>query len=302
MIIISFFPKTEIGTDEIVMGLSLIRWWNIRKAKGKVLEIGCGTGRNFPYYNFSAVSSLTAIDSVKEMLEVAATKIPSKNNAQVNLQQMNAHHLSSFPDNSFDTIIDTFGLCSYEHPCQVIHELQRVLNKSNPEARILFIEHGESHYQWLNNILYNNGQYHANHWGCIWNLKIDQIIRDAGCEIVKMSRTHLGTTYIIEARPSAHPIKQITQPDSGHVHSIYEYHPHMQPIKTKEEIEKEMKKTHNHSQDQHHTHVEVPAPMEAAQAIHNHDPHVPHIPQDLSQVNSSKNNNINNNNKPGDKK
>ena len=26
------------------MGLNLIRWWNVRKAKGKVLEIGCGAG------------------------------------------------------------------------------------------------------------------------------------------------------------------------------------------------------------------------------------------------------------------
>jgi hypothetical protein len=34
------FVPLEIGTDEFFMGVNLIRWWYLSKAKGKLLEIG----------------------------------------------------------------------------------------------------------------------------------------------------------------------------------------------------------------------------------------------------------------------
>ena len=47
----------DIGTDEMVMGLPLIRrffiGWN---SQGRVLEIAAGTGRNLKYYDFDKVS------------------------------------------------------------------------------------------------------------------------------------------------------------------------------------------------------------------------------------------------------
>jgi methyltransferase OMS1 len=242
------------------MGLNLIRWWNIRKAKGKVLEIGCGTGRNMSYYNFSQVSKLIAIDSVKEMIDVARTKIPSSldDPSQVQLKQMNAHDLREFADNSFDTVVDTFGLCSYQSPHKVLHELSRVLNKANPDARIILIEHGHAHYDWLNNSLNSRGQQHAHDWGCVWNLPIDQIVQEAGLEIVSMSRFHMGTTYVIEARPAP--------PGAPHARSLHEYHSHYQPPPRPDDPAT-------------HRHVEVHPPAELDDHGHSHGhPHPPAAP------------------------
>lgn len=110
---------------------------------------------------------------------------------------MNAHQLA-FPDHSFDTVVDTFGLCSYENPVGVLQELKRVCR---PDGRILLIEHGRGAYEWINNVLDGGASRHAHNWGCIWNRDILKIVVAAGFEIVDVSRFHFGTTYLIEAKP-----------------------------------------------------------------------------------------------------
>lgn len=57
---------SSIDTDELLMGLKLLRRWLLRKAQGDVLEVSVGTGRNLPYYD--KIRSLTMIDSSKEMI------------------------------------------------------------------------------------------------------------------------------------------------------------------------------------------------------------------------------------------
>lgn len=67
------------------MGLNLLRWWHLRNVKGKVLEIGCGTGRNFSYYPTDA--QVIAIDSVPEMLQQAVAKIPQNANIRLKVSE-----------------------------------------------------------------------------------------------------------------------------------------------------------------------------------------------------------------------
>jgi hypothetical protein len=101
----------EIGMDELVMGVKLMRRWHLAKASGATLEVAAGTGRNLPYYDFTAVTSLTAVDTSRPMLQVAAPKVVA--GSPVELRVADANNLS-FPDDSFDTVVDTFGLCSFE--------------------------------------------------------------------------------------------------------------------------------------------------------------------------------------------
>ena len=61
---------SDIGWDEFFMGIGLVRWWFLGKATGTVLEIGCGTGRNFQHYP-KEVTRLVATDAVLSMLEQA---------------------------------------------------------------------------------------------------------------------------------------------------------------------------------------------------------------------------------------
>ena len=127
---------------------------------------------------------------MKKITHFDSTKKP-------HLSIMDAHKLE-FPANSFDTVIDTFGLCSYDDPILVLKEMSRVCRKT---GRILLIEHGHGTYGFINNIIDKGACQHAHKWGCIWNRDIEKLVTDSGLEIVSCTRWHFGTTYVIEAKP-----------------------------------------------------------------------------------------------------
>ena len=66
----------EIGTDETVMGLGLLRRWLLYKAKGDVLEVAGGTGRNLDY--FPSGIRLTIIDLCEGMLIETEKKLKGR--------------------------------------------------------------------------------------------------------------------------------------------------------------------------------------------------------------------------------
>ena len=187
----------EIGTDELVMGLPLLRRYLCWSARGRVAEIAAGTGRNFKYYNFDKVS-VTACDCSDNMVNVAKQKLSMMDipKGRATCYVMDAEKLQ-FEDNTFDTVVDTFGLCSFEDPVRVLKEMQRVCK---PGGQILLLEHGKSHYDWLNRILDSNANKHAERWGCIWNRPIEDILQESGLGVTSLSRIHFGTTYIIKGR------------------------------------------------------------------------------------------------------
>jgi ubiquinone/menaquinone biosynthesis C-methylase UbiE len=120
------------------MEIFLFRKWRkeaLQKLEGNVLEIGVGTGKNFPYYNYNKVD-LTAIDLSEGMLSKAKDKVKKKN-YPVKLKLENAEHLS-FKDNSFDYVIATFVLCSVPNPVKALKEMKRVVKK---EGKIILLEH-----------------------------------------------------------------------------------------------------------------------------------------------------------------
>ena len=212
----AFAYDDDIGTDEIVMGLTLIRRWLVYGVKGQILEVGAGTARNLDYYDPSV--DLVLIDACPKMVQRAEYKATTRilgatkkydnttKQEEVGLQegkgatlvmQMDAASLK-FKSNIFDAVVDTFGLCSYEDPIHVLNEMSRVC-KDN--GYILLMEHGKSSYDWLNKLLDQNAEKHVKRWGCEWNKDIESILAHANVEIVKSYRIHFGTTYIIVAKP-----------------------------------------------------------------------------------------------------
>lgn len=115
----------QIGRDEKVMLLPLLRraliWLN---AKGKVLEVGAGTGRNLDYYSSSDVEEVVLTDVSEEMLLQARSKVKThKYKDKFQLFVADATNMRKYyePD-SFDTIVDTFGLCVSEN--EYIHSIE----------------------------------------------------------------------------------------------------------------------------------------------------------------------------------
>lgn len=107
----------------------------LQQPQGKVLEIGVGTGKNLPYYNYSKVD-LTAIDLSSGMLKQAMDLV-KKNNYPVKLKLASAQKLP-FKANTFDYIVCTFVLCSVPDPVGALKEMKRVLKN---EGQIIMLEH-----------------------------------------------------------------------------------------------------------------------------------------------------------------
>ncbi|MCK4841409.1 MAG: class I SAM-dependent methyltransferase, partial [Methylococcales bacterium] len=117
--------------------LFFARWRKILwdKVQGEhVLEVGVGTGKNFPYYPKDA--RMTALDFSEKMLELAKIKQGNESIA-IELELMDIQSLS-YADNSFDTVIATFVFCSVPHPIKGLQELYRVCK---PGGQVLLLEH-----------------------------------------------------------------------------------------------------------------------------------------------------------------
>lgn len=98
---------------------------------------------------------------------------------------------------SFDTVVDTFGLCSCHDPVKALQEMEKGLR---PGGQLLLLEHGKSSWSFLNSILDSNAEAHCRSWGCQWNRDIIDIVERAGLNVEYVARWHFGTTYVIMAR------------------------------------------------------------------------------------------------------
>ncbi|KAK1743807.1 methyltransferase [Skeletonema marinoi] len=200
---IAYSYDDEIAKDEFVMGINLMRRALLYfHATGNVLEVGAGTGRNLGYYPSGSVKKITLTDSSDKMLEKAKEKLSGMSTAEKARHEVMVADASQlpYPDNSFDTIVDTFGLCSFDDPTAVLKELQRVCK---PDGKILLLEHGRTKaYTGLSSYLDKHAERHAKNWGCVWNRDIDKIVESSGLTLEKLHNFHFGTTYYIVAKPT----------------------------------------------------------------------------------------------------
>ena len=108
-------------------------------ASGRVLEIGIGSGLNFYYYSKANVSKVFAVEPDSVLLKKAKQNA-ELNNIDLNIQQLKAEELP-FDNNSFDTVISTYTMCSIPGLGSAMSEINRVMK---PNAKFLFSEHGKS--------------------------------------------------------------------------------------------------------------------------------------------------------------
>ena len=96
----------------------------INRRKGRVLEVGVGTGLSLPCYGEHL--TITGIDLSPEMLAKAQDKIERKKLGNVAaLHEMDAGALT-FPDESFDTVVAMYVMTVVPEPDRVMRELERV--------------------------------------------------------------------------------------------------------------------------------------------------------------------------------
>ncbi|GAA2575153.1 class I SAM-dependent methyltransferase [Dactylosporangium fulvum] len=122
---IALFEKIQFGGG---------REWLGARARGRVLEVAIGTGRNLPHY--PADAEITGIELSPAMLGFAEQRATDLGRA-VNLREGDAERLS-FADASFDTVVCALSLCTIPDPAAAIGEMRRVLV---PGGRLLLLDH-----------------------------------------------------------------------------------------------------------------------------------------------------------------
>jgi SAM-dependent methyltransferase len=108
-------------------------------ARGRVLEVGIGTGLNIEHYDRTAVDKLIGLDPGVEMHPLARRR-SKRAGIDVELVGLSAERIP-YDDRSFDTVLVTYALCTITDPVAALKEMRRVLR---PGGRLLLCEHGQA--------------------------------------------------------------------------------------------------------------------------------------------------------------
>eukprot|EP00494_Astrolonche_serrata_P030037 UN30304 len=144
------------------------------QCRGVVLEVCAGTGRNLKYFPSNVEVILS--DKCPEMLEKCKSK-PVAKKLQFKQFRVEDACKMSYEDESFDTVVDTFGLCSIEDPMEALEGMYRVCKVG---GRILLLGHGESSFTPIARMQANDLNRHVHLWGCYYNRNILDYIKDLG--------------------------------------------------------------------------------------------------------------------------
>lgn len=111
---------------------------------GKVLDVGCGVGVYFPYFNNCEI---TGVDFTQKVLDEAKRKNPNLK-IETKLQDIAKNGLDLFKNNTFDYVFCGEVIEHMEHPENIINEVRRVLKEGGTaifttpfENRIVCKEH-----------------------------------------------------------------------------------------------------------------------------------------------------------------
>ena len=110
----------------------------VPQARGRVLEVGFGTGLNLSSYEAGQVERLWALEPHWESMQAVAQKRLRNTTLEVEVIAEGAAAIP-MPADFFDSVVMTFTLCSIHEGEQALEEIRRVMK---PGACMLFAEHG----------------------------------------------------------------------------------------------------------------------------------------------------------------
>jgi ubiquinone/menaquinone biosynthesis C-methylase UbiE len=167
----------------------------VPRARGRVLEVGIGSGLNLPFYDPERVSAVCGLEPAPEMARLAEP-VAEAAPFDVELVPSGGEEIP-LDSGTFDTVVLTYTLCTIEEPLAALREMARVLA---PGGRLLFIEHGlapdadvRRWQRWANPVWKRLGG------GCTLDRDIPALLRRGGFTIRAME-----TMYIPGWRPATY--------------------------------------------------------------------------------------------------
>ena len=173
------------------------RLWE-RVPPGRILEVGIGTGNNFPFYEADG-RSFVGVELSAGMLTLARSRAEELG-TPVALVRADVQHLP-FQDGTFDAVVASLIFCCVPDPIRGLREVARVCR---PEGSVVLLEHGRTSgllgllldavdplVAWL-------GQ------GEHLNRRTEELVRAAGLAIERVETFFGGIVKLVTALPSPH--------------------------------------------------------------------------------------------------
>ena len=181
--------------------MTQIRATQVPKARGRVLEVGVGSGLNLPFYEPG--TQVFAVDPSEE-LQVYARQVAQANGTDVIFAAQSGEAIPA-DNNSFDAAVITWTLCTIPDAGKALEEVRRVLK---PQGRLVFAEHGVSPEpgvaKWQNRI---NPVWRSLAGGCNLNRSPEQLLDQAGFKFDELKCGYIAgpkfATYTYQGVASA---------------------------------------------------------------------------------------------------
>ena len=162
----------------------------LRRARGRTLDVGVGTGCNLPHYPSGV--EVVGIDLSRRMLERAAQRATTLDRP-VQLAQMNLLQLE-FPDHAFDTLVATFVLLCLPESLQTaaLRELHRVCK---PDGVVLLLDYKLSSHAPVRVLTRCMSPWLRFAFGGRYDARTEDYLAEAGLR-PRYRRSHLGDSVI----------------------------------------------------------------------------------------------------------
>lgn len=175
--------------------VSRLRRGLLSRARGRVLEVAAGTGRNLASY--PRACRLAAADLSPAML-ARARRRAARLGRPAMFAILDGQRLP-FRDGAFDTVVTTLSTCTIPDPVGALRELSRVCR---PGGAMLLLEHGRSDIGWLGRWQDRRAPSVERRTGCRWTQDPLAIVRRAGLSVRRAERSFLGIFHALEVTSS----------------------------------------------------------------------------------------------------
>ncbi len=159
----------------------------VPRAAGIVLEVGMGSGINLAFYNPETVELVYGLEPSEGMRRKARANL-EQSPVTVEWLDLPGEKIP-LQDNSVDTVLLTFTLCTIPDWQAALQQMKRVLR---PRGELLFLEHGQAPDErvrkWQHRITPGWKKIAG---GCHLNRPIAELIREAGFEITELENLYM---------------------------------------------------------------------------------------------------------------
>ena len=164
-------------------------------AKGRILEVGMGSAINLPFYDVDKVEMVWGLEPSEGMRRKAEPRLA---NAPFPVEWLGLPGEEiPLDDNSADTVLLTFTLCTIPDFAKALAQMRRVLK---PGGQLLFAEHGaapdENVRKWQDRV---NPLWKRLAGGCNINREMPRLIEEAGFKIESLESMYLPGTPKVAA-------------------------------------------------------------------------------------------------------